>query len=233
MGAFVVSKYNSQRRNEVGTFSDGFETDFGPAKSTIKITTRQFTGSPHFREDGEEYVPPESPSVAYIGATTEVDAAWDDLTEARYFLLTDEEAETAWGEDYRRYWDGKRGGYLGGLDMFHLIHCLDYLRKALHPDVYTLGKIHGPLHQLHCIDHLRQLVQCSADLTIIPTIYHPGIRKNYIDGDQVHTCRDFGTIHSWVKDRYDGPAAVKPRHPNGTVREAVVDLSEEGMPVEF
>lgn len=41
----------------------------------------------------------------------------------RYFLLTDEEAEDAWGSDYTKYWNGLRGGYLGGYVMI-LDDCL-------------------------------------------------------------------------------------------------------------
>ena len=36
------------------------------------------------------------------------------LSSDRYFLLTDEEAEKAWGSNYREFWDDQAGGYLGG-----------------------------------------------------------------------------------------------------------------------
>ena len=30
----------------------------------------------------------------------------------RYFLLTEDEAHEAWGEEYKEFWNEQRGGYL-------------------------------------------------------------------------------------------------------------------------
>jgi hypothetical protein len=72
------------------------------------------------------YVPhPES--IKYIGKPSpEIDENWEKLTwgtfrlsgliqllifPGRYFLITEEEARGAWGDDIEEYWDEKLGGY--------------------------------------------------------------------------------------------------------------------------
>lgn len=66
------------------------------------------------------------------------------------------------------------------------------------------------LHQRHCIEQLRQYIMCSGDVTLIPTKFYPGLGRNYIDSDQLHTCRNFGKLQEWMVDRYEGSTAVKP-----------------------
>ncbi|KAI0965306.1 hypothetical protein F4678DRAFT_485386 [Xylaria arbuscula] len=225
-----------QAYNHLGTFASGYSSDFGPARVAASAHQRKFTGSPRFDEKKGEYIPSESPSLKYMGLGPKVDSAWDELTKGkystpsessnvsnsitdRYFLLTDEEAKEAWGDGYTEFWDDNTGGYLGGLDMFHTLHCLDHLRKSFYPDEYILDGIHGDMHQLHCIDHLRQMIQCNADMTVIPTRWYGSINQNYIDSDRTHTCRDFSKVREWVSSRYDGLLAVKPRYQNGSSRE--------------
>ncbi|KAI1290479.1 heterokaryon incompatibility protein-domain-containing protein [Xylaria venustula] len=161
--AFITWKI--QASNTLGTFASGYSSDFGPARTAASVYQRKFTGSPRFDEEKGEYIPPESPSLKYIGSGPKVDSAWDELTKGkcykttdfindsnykidRYFLLTDEEAKEAWGDGYTEFWDDNSGGYLGGLDMFHTLHCLDHLRKSFYPDEYILDGIHGDMHQL-------------------------------------------------------------------------------------
>jgi hypothetical protein len=100
-----------------------------------------FTGSPHFREDGSEYVPDEGNQPRYVGdPSREMDHAWAVLTfgtnnpripllifiwgvvfvgsltisTGRFFLITEEEAREAWGEGYTEFWSPYHGGYVAG-----------------------------------------------------------------------------------------------------------------------
>lgn len=82
---------------------------------------------------------------------------------------------------------------------------------------------------MHCIDSIRQSIQCKADLTIIPTQWQPGLGENYIDADREHECRDFEKVKKWELSRYDGPLAVKPRHPDGSVRVEPFNRLEAGQ----
>ncbi|KAI3331282.1 hypothetical protein F4824DRAFT_298728 [Ustulina deusta] len=215
----VFTMWKMRAYDYLGAFASGYSSGFGPARIAASVNQRTFTGSPRFDEKKGEYIPPESPSWKYIGSGPEVDLAWEELVKNRYFLLTDQEAKEAWGDSYTEFWNSNRGGYLGGLDMFHTLHCLDHIRKSFYPNEYVLDGIHGEMHQLHCVDHLRQMIQCNADMTIIPTRWYEAINQNYIDSDMTHTCRDFTKVREWVSSRYNRQLAVEPRHRNGSLWE--------------
>ncbi|KJX92026.1 hypothetical protein TI39_contig5958g00001 [Zymoseptoria brevis] len=127
--------------------------------------------------------------------------------------------------------------YLIELDMFHQLHCLDMVRKALYPDRYEGWKWNpdGTVnikdtnfhHWEHCIDGLRQAIQCTGDIS---PLRH---RINGINGILApdlaarHTCRNFTKIKEWAKERqapeYEwkvalGLADVKP---DFTLQEAI------------
>jgi hypothetical protein len=54
-------------------------------------------------------------------------ASTTDCSTGRYILITKEEAEATLAErfgDVEQFWSPKRGGYIGGFDMFHTLHCL-------------------------------------------------------------------------------------------------------------
>ncbi|KAI1148706.1 hypothetical protein F4825DRAFT_454176 [Nemania diffusa] len=212
---FITSKL--QAHDPLGTLASGYSTDFRPARIAANSVERTFTGSPSFDKERGEYIPSHSPSLEYIGSSPQVNKAWAELIKNRYFLLTDDEARETLGENYTEFWDEPRGGYLGGLDMFHTLHCLDHIRMSLYPDKYDLHA-HDHIHQVHCVDHLRQLIQCSSDMTIIPTRYFESVGHNYIDSNRPHTCRDFTKIREWASNRYNGELAVRPRYRNGTLR---------------
>jgi len=62
----------------------------------------------------------------------------------------------------------------------------------------------------HCLDAIRQYVQCAGITTLVPTKFREGAQRNYIDSDQVHTCRSFTYLRNWATSRRDGgPAFVE------------------------
>ena len=105
---------------------------------------------------------------------------------------------------------------------------------ALYPEYYHQKKVHGLKHTGiilsllqrpekrhwrkidHCINQIRQHIMCHGDSTPIPTKYFPGYGGNYIDADQVHTCRNFESLLQWTKSRHNGSEAVQPRNRDGT-----------------
>ena len=80
-----------------------------------------------------------------MGSDSEIDAAWEDLTRDRYFLLSDQEALEAYGADPSQYWNVHHGGYIAGLDVLHSLHCLNHLRMSLYPKVYPQDPVDGPM----------------------------------------------------------------------------------------
>jgi hypothetical protein len=51
---------------------------------------------------------------------------------------------------------------------------------------------------------------CSGDMTPIPTKFYGSLGRNYVDSDQIHTCRNFEKLRVWMVDRYEGDGAVQP-----------------------
>ncbi|KAK0718662.1 hypothetical protein B0T26DRAFT_713864 [Lasiosphaeria miniovina] len=221
MLAMVIDRDSPVPSGKLGTFSAGYATDFATARKHIHVAQTRFTGGPAFDEKGDMYIPHPSP-VLYVGDPAthpEVDYNWDNLTWGRYVLITREEAVSSWGEDIDSYWDEQRGGYVAGFDLFHTLHCLNNLRKALNPGHYgSSGHGHKTrsspastaMHQDHCIEQIRQYIMCSGDMTPIPTKFYPSLGRNYVESDVPHTCRDVEPLRRWMVDRYEGPSAVKP-----------------------
>lgn len=118
--------------------------------------------------------------------------------------ITEAEAREAFGSNYRHYYNEQVGGYEAGLDVFHTLHCLNNLRKLLHPDVYPPETHpHAIMHNEHCIEQLRQQIMCAADATPIPVEYFAPLNKSYVHSDVVHTCRNFESLRKWMSGRFN------------------------------
>ncbi|RDW68641.1 hypothetical protein BP5796_09298 [Coleophoma crateriformis] len=170
----------------------------------------RFTGAPAFDDNGQAFVPHPDP-IEYNGNSSEVDQVWEELTAGRYIRITEEEAHDAWGEDITPFWEPMANSYVAGLDMFHTLHCLNRLRKLTPEDLIDIRDNHNSrAHHYHCLTQIRQYIMCAGDMTIVPTRYYPGLSRNYIDSDVIHTCRNFGQLRSWLWERYNGSLQVKP-----------------------
>lgn len=108
-------------------------------------------------------------------------------------------------------------GYLITLSVFHNLHCLDSIRRALYffvdaqwtaennpytqeEDVLKVLEQAGGfdstdiVHLDHCIDVLRQSLMCDSD--IAPFVFQPSDKWGEIRtmGHTVHQCRDFWKV---------------------------------------
>ncbi|PMD15656.1 hypothetical protein NA56DRAFT_535036, partial [Hyaloscypha hepaticicola] len=54
----------------------------------------------------------------------------------------------------------------------------------------------------HCINRILQMLMCSIDFTPIPILFYKGIDRDFVDSDQVHTCRDWAQLRSWIHERF-------------------------------
>lgn len=63
----------------------------------------------------------------------------------------------------------------------------------------------------HCLDAIRQYVMCAGSTTLIPTQFYEGAKRNYIDSDQMHTCRSFEYLREFAYSRAPGGTAYVPR----------------------
>ncbi|KAF7796236.1 hypothetical protein EIP86_007410 [Pleurotus ostreatoroseus] len=99
--------------------------------------------------------------------------------------------------------------YVMQLTVFHQMHCLNTIRKALRPDYYVdpvtgdLGNIkQANLHHhlTHCIDSIRQGLMCGADISPIVWVWSNRDQRAYIDMDIVHSCRNYDRVIDWAKE---------------------------------
>lgn len=130
----------------------------------------------------------------YVGTSYhEIDKAWNNVLEKRWFNLTVKEKRDAFGDKADEYLDFVQ------LDTFHLLHCINHLRKVIDADFYyPKGLPPLRIHTDHCLDVLRESVQCHGDLTLIP--YRPDKNSSYYYSDsiQLHTCRNFDELRHWL-----------------------------------
>jgi len=99
------------------------------------------------------------------------------------------------------------GGYMGTLEMFHQLHCVNMLRMNLRPSRYhtilewnTTEAIFTK-HLDHCIDILRQVVMCSADTSLLTFHWVEGNPFPYPDFSTWHRCRSPDAVLAWALER--------------------------------
>ncbi|KAI1440216.1 hypothetical protein F5Y02DRAFT_360718 [Annulohypoxylon stygium] len=101
-----------------------------------------------------------------------------------------------------------------GIEAFHLLHCLNALRKSLVTTYdYYWGARYGfeppaifERHLNHCVDMLRQHLMCHADLEPFTFNWRVGQAKPYADFNIRKTCVDFDYLLEWSEKHKD------PRH---------------------
>ncbi|KIW86210.1 hypothetical protein Z517_01605 [Fonsecaea pedrosoi CBS 271.37] len=97
------------------------------------------------------------------------------------------------------------GGFMGTLEVFHQLHCLNVLRKWTYWDHYVdtdpffqTRADHRREHADHCIDVLRQALMCKSDLGLILFHWVKDIQIPSPDFNTLHQCRDPEAVLSWA-----------------------------------
>ncbi|KAM7220099.1 protein of unknown function (DUF3328) domain containing protein [Rhypophila decipiens] len=161
-------------------------SEFVLAKEAIRYEETTFDPS-GFWEDP-------SRATIYDGPpTTTVNAAWKHLVSVGMYSLTTEEYAHLGLET--SIVPGQKDEHIITLEVFHQLHCLNYLRKRAYGIVPGEATEHGQrAHLAHCVDYLRQVLMCHGDLTPITLRYNqttdfvePNFRIR-------HTCRNFDMI---------------------------------------
>ena len=75
------------------------------------------------------------------------------------------------------------------------------LRKALHPQDYPDLDL-PPGHMRHCIGVMRQSAMCASDVALDVWQWSDKVNRVASRVDVLHTCRDFGKIQDWAKERF-------------------------------
>ncbi|KAJ6542383.1 hypothetical protein DFH09DRAFT_1282617 [Mycena vulgaris] len=126
-----------------------------------------------------------------------VDAAWEALYSVAQIKMPRSEAVKM----PNRTWSlvPYPGYYTFSLDVFHQLHCLDTLRKELHPGKnYTRAPA---FHIRHCIGAIRQALMCSVDVTSVVWQWSDDLKSVEQRDDVVHVCRDYDRIRDWASQR--------------------------------
>ncbi|THG98154.1 hypothetical protein EW026_g3976 [Hermanssonia centrifuga] len=123
--------------------------------------------------------------------SAEVDEAWNDLYNV-FAVSQIPAAQAKLLPNKTLRVPGDTGNYIIGLSVFHELHCLDVIRKALNPDHYA-DPATGD------IDMVRQALMCAADITPLIWQWHEDVQKARAAPDVVHICRNYDNIVQWAK----------------------------------
>ncbi|RAH53763.1 hypothetical protein BO85DRAFT_442082 [Aspergillus piperis CBS 112811] len=143
----------------------------------------------------------------------EVDAAWNRLANINPIAISRDDVATL-GRDPEQAakWPESFGfgseAYIGRLDVFHQIHCLDWLRREAYFDHYY-GKKWPPgtppsdmhrTHISHCTYLLLQNLMCNANVDIYTHYWADAQLNAFPDFNVNHKCRDFDAILRWQEE---------------------------------
>ncbi|CAO1605803.1 hypothetical protein XANCAGTX0491_009309 [Xanthoria calcicola] len=121
----------------------------------------------------------------------EIDATWDELLAPMNIRVTKAELDS---ENVESVVLPEGGGYLSWIGAFHQLHCINMLRKWVHPEYYhadmtPAAKKHMESHVDHCIEFLRQSALCRPDLSLTTFKWDPQkTRPMFNASESSHTC---------------------------------------------
>ncbi|TGO81099.1 hypothetical protein BPOR_1352g00010 [Botrytis porri] len=144
----------------------------------------------------------------------ELDLAWHNLVKNNNLRLSKEELATL-VRTALSLADGS--GYYGQLNVYHLLHCLKFMREAFYAEYYPDAQ--GPttkMHVDHCIDDIRQALMCHADTSITTFEWEEGIRRPMPDFTGWHTCNNWEKLDDWATARafsmFDQVSLINPTY---------------------
>ncbi|KAF2717511.1 hypothetical protein K431DRAFT_315697 [Polychaeton citri CBS 116435] len=141
----------------------------------------------------------------------ELDQAWSHLIRNLNIRLSKEELDKL-NRSAIELHDGS--GYHAELSVYHHIHCLKYIRQALHGDYYHLNPYDRDTHVDHCIDDIRQALMCNPDLSVVTMEWKPHYRRPWPNFNVDHTCVNWEVLDEWASRRsfniFDQKSLVHP-----------------------
>ncbi|KAK4076184.1 hypothetical protein Trihar35433_2744 [Trichoderma harzianum] len=174
---------------------------YSPALPVIELSDTDFAND--FIERSPYRGPP----------TEELESLWFKLWDQAMVLLPSEhmpDLNRHDTTDYMRAPAGEGDGYVASLEVFHQLHCLNYIRQFTW---YQMGAynennsqhlVNGTLKELrihtdHCIESLRIALMCQADVSPVlmkwDNNYDPP--RPAAEFSSHHRCRNFDAIMNW------------------------------------
>jgi len=139
-----------------------------------------------------------------------VDAAWSELYRLGVSKIDGSEATRL--DNQTVYLSSAKDTLAIQLDVFHLLHCLNTVRKYVwkerYPDVeaqrYGNALDDNPDHRIdhvdHCIQAVRQSLMCNADLTPNVWVWNEQRKLAQVRFDVLHTCKDWDALQAWAEE---------------------------------
>lgn len=180
----------------------------------------------------------------------ETDEEWQNYEIQRNFVLSRDQVEKL-GKDpakTAKYPEELFGfgdeAYIGGMDIFHQIHCFDAIRKEAFKDYYWDGEryhleMYGPetgppkrkhseifwLHLRHCTDIILQSLMCSADAGMTTYMWLETQEKPFPDFSVNRKCTNFDALEQWRNENaVDIDQVAQVRKPEGANETPIGDL---------
>ncbi|KAI1410527.1 hypothetical protein F5Y13DRAFT_201982 [Hypoxylon sp. FL1857] len=172
------------------------------------------------RVDARLYPNFSDPAAIYMGKPSkDVDDAWNRIEDNMIFGITRDDVVRI-GKDpgisvkFNPEWGQGDDLYMAEVDVFHQIHCLNSLRKALifnyeyyYYDLYGFEPPLGfEVHARHCTSILLQSIMCHSDVEVVTHVWHESTPQPYPDFGVNRQCRDFDQLLRW-KEESDLPHA--------------------------
>ncbi|KAH8594158.1 hypothetical protein B0O99DRAFT_626048 [Bisporella sp. PMI_857] len=139
----------------------------------------------------------------YMGSSPEVDEAWRNEYSFGLVRITKDQASKLPSQTSQI--PGDTDHYIVGLEVFHQLHCLNAIRKALDPEYYNItldsmapdDRSEQRAHLDHCLELLRQATMCHSDISLNVFTWVPFKQKTLPHSESWHSCRDFEAIKQW------------------------------------
>ncbi|KAJ5754098.1 uncharacterized protein N7511_008251 [Penicillium nucicola] len=122
------------------------------------------------------------------------------------------------------YSEEQGGGIMVEIEVFHQLHCLNFLRKVIYADYYTrpenmpaefmVGDDLFYNHIDHCIDFLRQVLMCAGDVTPVTSNWVLTHHSPHPDFNTMHKCRNFDRLLEFVEENDNGGVPKQTPNPS-------------------
>ncbi|KAH7382980.1 hypothetical protein BKA64DRAFT_174163 [Cadophora sp. MPI-SDFR-AT-0126] len=183
---------------------------FTPAKVIIREPFDAPTDAPIEYEMVTYFGEPDG-SIYFGPSNNQTDAAWDGLlTNGPGIVWISPDAASKLSEptervrDYERKVNPDVPGYMGNIEVFHQLHCLNRIRKLFYnqsrEDVHDeIPEMREP-HTMHCFEYLRQVLQCHGDVGIMSLGWDAEGEAYTAIFETKRQCRNFEMIREWTRE---------------------------------
>ncbi|OAQ65412.1 hypothetical protein VFPPC_06509 [Pochonia chlamydosporia 170] len=211
--SLVIEKYSTSFCASNSNYLDA-PNDLESAKASVQQISRAFTGNLILNDETGAWSIDKSgnPPPYFEEPSSAVEDAWTELLRGVDIDLAGADARGVANKTY--VWPGTQW-YRTGLSVYHSLHCVNLVRRALRPEEYPYPEptAFRNLHVNHCLDYIRQALECAGDITPLRYRWSDSLPGLVVE-DSVHTCRNFSKLREWAisKGTFEGNQSVTTHH---------------------